>query len=428
MIVNPIYVKAGLLPLLVVTAPTGSTVTATNLSKMLTAQEESGKWTFGVPEYGTWIVTATQNGESATATVVVDQVQQYTVRLSFFHIYGVQWDGGSSSVWSRTDEAETFTDPVPSVNNSAGSSPFDNCMPWSGMQKVTDSKAGSLVSIPKFWYKWTRSGNIMKLQIADRAVEGFSVSPAHQDRGDGKGERDTVYIGRYHCNSSYKSVTRNTPKVNISRATARSGISAIGSAYWQMDYAMLWTIWMLYLVEFADWDSQTKIGYGCGGATSSPPSVGASDSMPYHTGTVKADRATAGVGCQYRWIEDLWGNVFDWCDGIYFYSSYVYGIKDPSQFSDTANGTRVGSRPTTSGIISKWTTPSTEGFEWLLFPSTVQSSMAYVKDHYSYGNNGRALYFGGNTNNTNWGLFYLRSDCGSSDYYSGTGCRLMKLL
>ena len=164
------------------------------------------------------------------------------------HIYGAEWDGSSSPAWTRTDDSADFADPSPAVSNGNGSSPFDDCMPWSGMKRVEDSEAGTLVEIPKFWYKWTRTGSAMKLQIADSEVDGFFVSPAHADRGDGTGERDVVYVGAYHCDSNYKSTTGMIPKVSMTRANFRTNIHNLGNNVWQWDYAMYWTIMMLYLV------------------------------------------------------------------------------------------------------------------------------------------------------------------------------------
>ena len=175
----------GILPQIIVTAPTGSTVTATLDSKTYTATESSGTWTFDVDKYGVYTVTGTLGANTASKEVEVNVVQRYAVELSYSHIYGVEWDGTSTTVWSRTDGAASFVDPTPYVSGASSyNSPFDNLYPWNGMVRVTDSTAGELVAIPKFWYKWTRSGNTMKLQIADKYVDGFSVSPAHMDRGD----------------------------------------------------------------------------------------------------------------------------------------------------------------------------------------------------------------------------------------------------
>lgn len=412
-----------------VTVDSGSTVTLEKGGETQTATS-TGTVTFTVTETGTYTVTSSLNGQTATDTAtILSNGQTVSVTLSYYHIYGVQWDGTSTTTWSRTDDATNFTDPVPYLSGASSyGSPFDTLQPWAGMVRVTDATAGELVAIPKFWYKWTRSGTTMKLQIADKEVDGFSVSPAHMDRGDGKGERDIVYVGRYHCNSSYKSATGASPKASITRATARSSISALGSAYWQFDYAMLWTIQMLYLVEYGNWDSQTAIGYGCGN-NSATQSVGASDSMPYHTGTMQSSRTTYGVGCQYRYIEDLWGNVYDWCDGIYFSDATIYGILNPANYSDTSNGTNIGTRPASSNYISAYNTPTALGFEWALYPSAVSgSATTYVCDYCSYSSSGVVLYCGGYYYQDQYrGLFYLNGNYSASYTSAGIGCRLQKL-
>ena len=117
---------------------------------VLEADEVEGTWTFDIPEYGIWTLTSTLNGDTATSQVDVYEVKQYRLNLQYPHIYGAEWDGTSTTVWMRTDEAAGFTDPVPAVNNGTGSSPFDNLLPWSGMTRITDSVAGELVAIPKF--------------------------------------------------------------------------------------------------------------------------------------------------------------------------------------------------------------------------------------------------------------------------------------
>lgn len=348
------------------------------------------------------------------------------VEVSFTKIYGVQWDGTAATTWSRTDAAETFTNPSPAVNNGTGSSPFDNLLPWSGMVKETID-GNVLVKIPKYYYKWTRSGATMKLQIADGPEDGFHVSPAHADRGDGKGERDYVYVGRYHCNSSYKSAAGAQPLGSITRAAARTNIHNLGATYWQYDYAMYWTIMMLYLVEYANWNSQATIGYGCS-AGGSKFNMGATDAMTYHTGTTAANRTTYG-SAQYRWIEGLWDNVYDWCDGIYFSGPDVYCIKNPASFSDTTGGTLVGYRFQGSGYISAWTNPTAAGFEYALYPAgAAGSETTYVCDYCNYSASGVVLAVGGNYGQyQNRGAFCLYGNYAASSSYSAVGCRLQKL-
>ena len=350
-------------------------------------------------------------------------------------IYGAEWAGTSDPSWVRTDAAVGFANPNPyySGMSTTPSSPFDNIMPWSGMRRVTDANAGELVEIPKFYYKWTRDGIKMKLQISMSQFDGSHVSPAHADRGDGVGERDYVYVGRYHCSTSdYKSTSGVKPKASITRATARTNIHNLGSSIWQQDFALWWTIKMLYLVEFANWNSQLKIGYNSGN-NSSTENCGASDNMPYHTGTMETSRTSYGVGCQYRYMEDLWGNVRDWCDGIYFVNdASMYIVKNPSYFSDSANGVLVGACQKNYGIVQKWTTPTAVGYEYALYPS--QYSLAVSPSTYScdmcydYNTSGTVLMVGGNYEQVpEWGMFFLNRTVNASWSRGDVGSRLMVL-
>lgn len=376
-----------------------------------------------------------KNAINATGLTVPDgtpfrDYADYISQLTYVpppQIYGAEWAGTSDPSWMRTDLAADFAEPSPAVNNGDGSSPFDDIMPWSGMEIVEDATAGTLVSIPKYWYKWTRDGVKMKLQISPEAQDGFHVSPAHADRGDGKGERDVVYVGRYHCNTSYKSQAGSQPLGSITRATARSSIHNLGSTYWQYDFAMYWTIMMLYLVEYASWDSQSKIGYG-GSEGYLKFNSGSTDNMLFHTGTSAPNRTTYG-SVQYRNIEGLWDNVYDWCDGIYFVGSKIYCIQNPSLFSDTSNGTNVGERALTNGITSQWTDPNISDFEYALFPNLTNGSQnTYITDLCFSLQQGTVLNVGSNYEmSLDKGAFFLHCGFLSSAVNDGIGCRLMKL-
>jgi hypothetical protein len=106
------------------------------------------------------------------------------------------------------------------------------------MEIEEDPTAGTLVRIPKYYYKWTRTDAAMKLQICMDQLDGFLVSPAHADRGDGQGERDYVYVGRYHCASTYKSISGVLPIVSITSGTARTNIHNLGEDIWLYDFQL----------------------------------------------------------------------------------------------------------------------------------------------------------------------------------------------
>lgn len=409
---------------LTVTVKAGSTVTAQCGDKTVSGTvPESGSIKLYLPIAGTWTVTATLGDETAEGSLEVSEYKDYPLELAYTHIYGASWDGTSTTKWSRTDEAADFTDPVPYVAGASSyGSPFDNLQPWAGMVK-SERTGGTMVSIPKFWYKLTQNGRGMSIQIADRAVEGYSVSPAHMDRGDGHGERDVVYIGRYHCNGTYKSGT-GSPRANMTRSSARSGIHNLGSTIWQSDFAMRFTVWLLYIVEFADWNSQAKIGYGCGNS-SGVQNMGASDSMPYHTGTMQTSRTTYGVGVQYRNIEGLWDNVYDWMDGCYYNGNGLNLILNPNNFSDSSGGTSVGTP--SNGWPSAFNVATAGGFPMFYPTAASGSDSTYSCDYWDFNSSSPCLCVGGDYSRyTNRGLFYV-SYSGVSGASTGFGCRLQEL-
>lgn len=409
---------------LTVTSPTGSQINVSKGSTNLSAVS-TGSNKFYLNGTGNWDVSISKNSENAHDVVNVTTYRDYTIEMAFVHIYGVQWDGTSTTKWTRTDEASSFTDPVPYMPGVGNyGSPFDSKKPWSGMIK-SERTGGTMVAIPKFWYKITQSGSGMKVQIADKATPGFSVSPAHTDRKDSKGERDIVYVGRYHCSEdSYKSKSGRKPKANITRSTARSSIHSLGSNIWQMDFAMRFTLWLLYIVEFADWNSQAKIGYGCGN-NSATENMGYTDSMPYHTGTTKSSRTTYGLGTQYRYIEGLWDNVLDWCDGCYYNGNGMNIIIEPNRFSDDSGGVSVGTP--INGYPSAFSVKTGGAFPMFIPTATSGSDSTYSCDYWYFSSSCPCIYVGGNFSQSSYyGLFCI-DYTSTSNTSTFIGSRLQEL-
>lgn len=379
----------------------------------------------------TVLVTPVGDG-SATITVEVAEGTNHTapgsktctVKVDIPHIYGVQWDGTSTTKWTRTDEAAGFTDPVPYVAGASSyGSPFDNLQPWAGMVKSTRT-GGVMVAIPRFWYKLEKVGNGLKIQIATKATTGFSVSPAHMNRGDGKGERDVVYIGRYHCGTDFKSNSGQVPKLNTTRANFRTSIHALGANIWQADFALRFTLWLLYLVEFADWNTQKTIGKGCGD-NSSAKAMGYTDSMPYHTGTTQSNRDTYGLGTQYRNIEGLWDNCYDFADGCYNASNGLNIILNPNNFSDSAGGVSVGTP--TSGWPTAFNVVNQAGFP-MIIPSAAGGGETVAScGSWSFSASSPVVFVGGYYGQSgSHGLFFV-SYASAAGASVGLGARLQEL-
>lgn len=207
---------------------------------------------------------------------------------------------------------------------SDGSSPFDAIPPWSNMYECVLNADGSerykagdsgyrrsggdvMVWIPEYYYKVIDTESVRYYYISNIAAYGFEKHP-----GSGR------YVSKYIIDGSFNSRTSAVLDYTTActRTEARNGVHAKGDKWYLMDYATLDAIRMLYLVEFADWDSQKCIGAGIVSArndddvksyvgSNSINRTGLSDAMAFHTGS---RISTYGFNpIKYREIENLWG-------------------------------------------------------------------------------------------------------------------------
>lgn len=425
---------------LTVTVTSGSVVTATNgsTSKTLTS---TGTAKFYLPNTGTWNVTASLSGETASGSVACSSYAGYSLELSYVRVFGVCWNYGSTSTaLSRLTKANDpngyvtnniVTEPTPAVGTGSGSSPFDSFLPWSGMEEynivnnaVSYKKGTSsfnrsndtVVFIPEYYFKIVDDTSNSKryFYVADKAKTGFTKHP-----GSGK------YVGRYNTASGHYTKTGQAPLVNITRATARSGASAKGSKWSLYDFASWCAVWLLYLIEFADWDSQTKIGRGIVDA-SSAASTGGTDSMSYHTG--RASGTDGQTAVQYRGIENPWGNVYEWIDGINFTERRAWVCTNRANYADdtSTNYTDTGlTLPSSNGYIKK--TGLSSNLPWSFIPTEQGGSeTTYIPDYVSSNAGWRVLHVGGNYGGaSNAGLFYFLGSDQSSGSNANIGARLL---
>jgi len=438
---------------LTVTIDSGSAVSVTNGATTLTGTSTStGTVKFYLPNTGTWTATATLSGQTASGSISCGSYTGYSLELSYVKVFGVSWNYGSSStaltrLLKSTDPnslvtVDVTTEPVPAVGTASGSSPFDSYMPWSGMDEFnvisnalsyqkgatgfSRTSYDTVVRIPKFYYKIEQDTTNSKFRfyVADGPKDGFSVHPAFS-RGDGS-VRDYIYTGRYNTGSGYITKSGYAPLVNITRATARSGSHGKGTPWWQYDYAAWSAAWLLYLVEFADWNSQTKIGRGYVDGSAAINS-GGTDSMTYHTGRASGTDGLTAV--QYRHIENPWGNVWEWIDGINFSDRLAYICLNPANFADdtSTNYTSSGVTLCSSGWITGLTRSSAFPFAFLP-TANGGSETTYIPDYvYSYAGwyvlvVGGSWYFAGFA-----GLFYFYADYSSSNTSASIGARLLFL-
>lgn len=199
------------------------------------------------------------------------------------------------------------------------------------MVRETLSTGDVMVKIPKFWYRRYREGNIEYIKIANKPTAGFSVHPLFNHGGK---ECDHAYIGAYKTSSNNKSVSGASPQVSQTRARFRSNAKSKGAGWSLIDIAALSAVQMLMLVEFADNNVQSKIGRGyCdGNSDSGSLKTGSCDSVPNLTGRPSGTNGKTGV--VYRGIEDFWGNVWEWVDGVNWNDGTYYVCNNPANYAD----------------------------------------------------------------------------------------------
>ena len=318
-----------------VTYPEGATLTCTLGGTVHTATTSTGTYQFVVHDVGTWTIKAVSGAETDSKQVTItSDGQRVSVALAFVQIYGISRDITSSSPdWARTESAVNMT-ATASVGATAGSSDFDNAMPWAGITRETLSTGDVMVKIPKFYYKRYRDGNIEHIKIADRAAEGFALHPAFNHSGV---EKDYVYVGAYKTTSKTASLPNKGASAGLPRGDARKAIMEKGDGWGLIDISTTSAVQMLILVEFATNDVQTAIGKGYCDSNISALSTGSCNTVPNLTGRTSATNGKSGV--VYRGIEDFWSNIFEWVDGLNVSNTKYYVCNDPSSYADsTATG------------------------------------------------------------------------------------------
>lgn len=271
----------------------------------------------------------------------------------------------------------------------------------------------TMVFIPVFYVAQKRSGTKQYFYVSDKPKTDMTKHP-----GSGK------YIGRYHMNSNGYSATGYSPYVNMTRANVRNKAKSVGSKFHLYDFATYCAIIFLYIVEFADWNAQSKIGNGYAYNYGSSSPSGKTDAMVYHTGCETTYGNSAWGNVQYRGIENLWGNVSQWVDGFNANGTTAYACTDPSKYADdtTTGYTNIGTLPG-----SGWIKDLTVTDNGLLIPKTSGGSeTTYIPDYMWSSSGWRVLYVGGYwSDGAPAGLLYFNANCTSSFSGSGFSARLL---
>ena len=185
----------GMKPKIIVTAPTGTVVTATKGTTTITASESGGKYVILADDYGTWTITGTKGSQSVSQDVNVVAVDTYEVTLDF----------------------------TPKVLNDAT---------WEQIRDVADASTG-----PNYWSVGDTKQIVMNGRVSDGGLTlsnyntyvyiiGFDHNKDIEGTGIAFGGFKTAASGGTDvalCDGSYNSQVYSTPLFNMNDSNRNDG-------------------------------------------------------------------------------------------------------------------------------------------------------------------------------------------------------------
>jgi hypothetical protein len=331
---------------------------------------------------------------------------------------------------------------------------------------LTGADGNVMVEIPKFYYRQEQNVLRRTWKVSAVAQSGFKVHPAFIKDGV---EVDFRYYGAYDAcvfddsASAYISGTNldnNTanvdlvddtlasvkgiyPMVGLTRDEFRTLAANNGTGWRQVDFTLWSAVQMLYLIEYQSFFSQDILGAGntAGGyfassanQTDSPHTIaGAGDLIANaSTNVVTGAGVSAKPGTsfmKYRGIENFYGNVFNWADGINVNVTATGNVHVTNTRADFADATSTNmtliatALPTASGFIRDLL--PVDGY-FLSSSNTGASNITYITDqHVASASSNRVVRVGGRADSfSNAGAFFLDSTFASGDRDRRLGARL----
>ena len=331
-----------------------------------------------------------------------DETNRFEATPKSVTVYGVQRQiANSATTWTRI-EGGVGLEANATKTGGAVKNDFDNLYPWSDIITV-DISANGVVNrrfgdpdfsftnpigyimtyVPEFWYKRVQEDGYEKIYIADAEYEDFSHSEA-------------FYGSRYTAGGStsvLNSKSGQAPLGSVTPANFRTAAKNIGNNWGLFDIWRISAIQMLYLVEYADYNSQNTLGYGiCSG---SKTNSGQCDSLGMKSGTLNNDKAHAVI---YRGFENIFANVFYFIDGININNRRAYINKNRNTYAcDVFSGDykMLGYiNASSDGYVSKLGYDG--NYSEVALPTEVSgSSSTHITDQYWQNTGNRVVWFGG---------------------------------
>lgn len=221
-----------------------------------------------------------------------------------------------------------------------------------------------------------------------------------------------AFKGSLDADNKLRSIAGATPANSATIGNFTKYANNNGNNYTISNYPQLVALQCLYLIKYGNLNSQTALGNGYVGAPAATKTGQTLEKGMYYGTTSNQTTQVKFAG-----IEDFWGNIWEWVNGLTTDSSRNIITKMGGQTHTTPSGLTTNS----SGYITKVIGTTEGGFMNIKHGG---SQTTYFCDGgYLYA--GCVLKFGGRWNDgANAGVFFLHARNAASDASTYVGARL----
>lgn len=358
----------------------------------------------------------------AIDTIAASPVARVAVTL------GATWDKNASPILIRTDAAVGMVANA-GVDDEIVRNDFDQAPIYRNITEATDSQGNVFVRIPKLYIKKNDGLDLRSWQISPLPLPGFYLPWCFWDFTN---ERELPYIdvGKYNATlagDKLESKPGLKPLVNKTIVDFRTYAKNNGNGYQQYDIHVHDVITVLFYVEFATLNSQSIMaGLTSGSAAAESGfsvNIAASSGSP-------TSNASGAYPCMYRGIENPWGSVFQFVDGLNINDHQAWVAKNAEDYASNVFAHPYEKVSYVNASASGYVTEMGIDFSmpWAELPVGVGGTEStYYSDDYYQGTGqriarvGGAWTYAGGAGVSCWGLPHA-----SSYAYTGIGGRLLK--
>ena len=280
-----------------------------------------------------------------------------------------------------------------------------------------------MVQIPKIYWDVKTITNGYEIRISDKKFNDTCDCYAHKVCGI---EKDYNYIGAFGGwvggSGKLRSLPNKALTVSKNLSSFRTAAEAKGKGYCQNNYYQNKLISLLSLISHKNLNTQASIGKGYSYGNSSNANSGGTNTKGFVFGEQSGNQQMCYLG-----IEDFYGNILWWIDGIKMNSSMnVKTISDNYSFSIDSKYESLCTLTSQNGFLSKVLSEN----KTLFLPkqsSGTNTTFYSDKSVVTSGNNHVPVFGGHKTDNLWCGCFSYRFNITPESTGSNRGSRLCYL-